>query len=306
MFCYYHLCRLSWQHTSVRTVQFQCPVEPETMHGWMTLYWDKDSMIQFTSQNIYGTIGYHDTTSSVTPDLHRSFREVIESCLFQYSYMPSVNGNKNARRLRLANCIDDINAICRLVQGLADFEKEPDAVNVTSDHYRTDGGFQSSSSEQPLFYCILLESFVGAGYANREMGSPDSAPTSESWYSCGMAFFWVGAKLPQGISPHTINLLVQEEDLFLYLEDLFIEQEHRGGGAGTCMMHALSNVAQSLNCHRMVWQALDWNTPALTFYQEKIGAYIVDGLLSTRFANARLDEFHSLAKNETNDTSNRN
>jgi GNAT superfamily N-acetyltransferase len=253
------------------------------MHGWLTLHWDKDSMIHFTSQSVSGTVENHDTNSSVTYDVlvNRSFREVIENNLLRYAYMTSICGTTKIRRLRLANCNCDIEAICRLVQGLADFEREPNAVNVSPDDYRIDGGFQSSS-EQPLFYCILLESLVS-----------DAAVTSESWYACGMAFFWVGAKLPRGSSFLNKGRIDKEEDLFLYLEDLFIEQEYRANGAGTCMMHALSKVAQSLNCPRMVWQALDWNTPALTFYQEKIGAYIVEGLLSTRFANSRLDEFYA-------------
>lgn len=252
-------------------------------------------MIHFTSQNRYGTAENHDANMTVTgkePE-KRPFREIIQKALLQYSRMPSACDSQKFRRLRLANCNDDINTICRLVQGLADFEKEPDAVNVSSDHYRIDGALQPSS-EQPIFYCILLESLVEADPTN---GCPDPPATTESWYSCGMAFFWVGAKLPVKSSLRLEDRLDQGEELFLYLEDLFIEQEYRGNGAGTCLMHALSNVAQSLNCERMVWQALDWNTPALTFYQEKIGAHIVKGLLSTRFANSSLDEFTELAKN---------
>lgn len=128
--------RLSWQHKSEETVQFPCLGGPETMHGWLTLHWDKDSMIQFISRNKYGFIDHHDTNSSITQDfpLFRSLREEVENCLLQYSFMPSICGGNCIRRLRLANSNDDIEAICRLVQGLADFEKEPDAVNVSPDH----------------------------------------------------------------------------------------------------------------------------------------------------------------------------
>jgi RimJ/RimL family protein N-acetyltransferase len=42
--------------------------------------------------------------------------------------------------------------------------------------------------------------------------------------------------------------------------------------------------------HRFVWQALDWNTPALKFY-EKIGATVLDGLLTTRFGGESLKDF---------------
>jgi GNAT superfamily N-acetyltransferase len=276
------------------------------MHGWLTLHWDKDSMIKFTSGSKYETIRLCDVNSAIlTHDQPRSFREVIENCLLQYSHIASSNKNLPSRRLRLAHCYDDVEAICRLVQGLADFENESDAVNVTHEQYCIDGGFLSCSSERPQFFCILLESFVKTNHAkvNVEMDHKNPiATTSESWYACGMAFFWIGSKLSRGEDLHHEERLVKEREMFLYLEDLFIEKDYRGDGAGTCMMHALSNVALSLSCRRMVWQALDWNTPALKFYQEKVGAYIVEGLLSTRFANSSLDEFHALTVNQTNNT----
>ena len=106
-----------------------------------------------------------------------------------------------------------------------------------------------------------------------------------------MAFCWIGSR--QDV-PHTTSMAQpQQESLFLYLEDLFIEEAYRGSGAGTYVMSTLGEMALSLRCKKMVWQALDWNTPALTFYQDKIGAHIVNGLLTTRFAGSSLHEFEN-------------
>jgi GNAT superfamily N-acetyltransferase len=91
-----------------------------------------------------------------------------------------------------------------------------------------------------------------------------------------MAFCYLGRKLDSGS--------------FLYLEDLFIEKNYRGNGAGTFIMKSLAALALCLDCSRLVWQALDWNTPALTFYN-KLGAKVVDGLLTTRFAGQALKDF---------------
>ena len=137
------------------------------------------------------------------------------------------------------------------MRGLANFEGEPGAVHVTPDHYRVDG----LDADEPLFYCLLLDSV-------RRGSDSDSG---ESCYTCGMAFCYLGCTLADG--------------RFWYLEDLFIEEPFRGKGAGTFIMRTLAEIGLALDCSRLVWQALDWNTPALTFYG-KLGAKVVDGLLT--------------------------
>ena len=53
----------------------------------------------------------------------------------------------------------------------------------------------------------------------------------------------------------------------LYLEDLFIEPEHRGKGYGKKLLIELANIAQNKNCGRMEWSVLDWNQPSIDFYK---------------------------------------
>lgn len=53
----------------------------------------------------------------------------------------------------------------------------------------------------------------------------------------------------------------------LYLEDLYITPSQRGKGAGSFMLQYLANHAVNENCGRFEWNVLDWNTPAIEFYQ---------------------------------------
>ncbi len=57
----------------------------------------------------------------------------------------------------------------------------------------------------------------------------------------------------------------------LYLEDLYILPEHRGSGAGKILFKHLAGIAVARECGRFEWSVLDWNTPAIRFY-ESLGA----------------------------------
>ena len=53
----------------------------------------------------------------------------------------------------------------------------------------------------------------------------------------------------------------------LYLEDLFVRPAQRAHGIGRALLRALARIARQRNCGRMEWAVLDWNEPALRFYQ---------------------------------------
>ncbi|WP_020674466.1 GNAT family N-acetyltransferase [Geopsychrobacter electrodiphilus] len=57
----------------------------------------------------------------------------------------------------------------------------------------------------------------------------------------------------------------------LYLEDLYISPNHRNCGAGKFLLNHLAQLAVANDCGRFEWCVLDWNEPAIKFY-EKIGA----------------------------------
>ena len=57
----------------------------------------------------------------------------------------------------------------------------------------------------------------------------------------------------------------------LYLEDLFVRPERRGAGLGKALLLHLAALAHERGCGRMEWAVLDWNAPAIAFY-ESLGA----------------------------------
>lgn len=79
----------------------------------------------------------------------------------------------------------------------------------------------------------------------------------------------------------------------IYLEDLFVLPEYRNLGFGKALLKFIANVAVTQNAGRFEWSVLDWNTPAIKFY-ESIGAkamsdwtvYRLSGESLTNFANS--------------------
>ncbi|WOX05746.1 GNAT family N-acetyltransferase [Microbulbifer pacificus] len=76
----------------------------------------------------------------------------------------------------------------------------------------------------------------------------------------------------------------------LYLEDLYVSPEYRGAGAGKALLKHLAKIAVSRNCGRFEWSVLDWNEPAIRFYQS-IGAKSQDEWVGYRLAGNALEEF---------------
>jgi GNAT superfamily N-acetyltransferase len=60
----------------------------------------------------------------------------------------------------------------------------------------------------------------------------------------------------------------------LWLEDLFVYPAHRGKGLGRDLMATLAGIARERDCGRFEWAVLDWNVPAIAFY-EAMGATLL-------------------------------
>ncbi len=73
----------------------------------------------------------------------------------------------------------------------------------------------------------------------------------------------------------------------LYLEDLFVKPEERGRGAGRALLEALAAIAVRKGCGRMEWAVLDWNAPAIGFY-ERLGAGLRKEWILTRLTGDSL------------------
>lgn len=145
---------------------------------------------------------------------------------------------------------DDIPKILELIQGLADYEKEPDAVDTTAEDILRDG-----FAENPLFYVL--------------MGEIDS--------------------VVQGFALYFYNWSTWKGRPSLFLEDLFVVPECRGKGLGVALLKHLAQLAYEKKCRRMEWMCLDWNQPARDFY-ESIGAKSLDTWLTYRMQEEEIQQ----------------
>jgi len=60
----------------------------------------------------------------------------------------------------------------------------------------------------------------------------------------------------------------------IYLEDVFVEPEHRGAGIGKAILRRLAALAVERGCGRFEWRVLDWNEPSIRFY-ESLGGKVL-------------------------------
>ena len=127
---------------------------------------------------------------------------------------------------------DDAQSIHRFICELAAYEREPDAVEVTPETLRA-----QLESPTPPFESLVAEL--------------DGAPV-------GFALFFHNYSTWRGCQG-------------IHLEDLYVTPDARGRGIGRGLLDRLRAIARARNCARLEWAVLDWNTPAIRFY-ETLGA----------------------------------
>lgn len=76
----------------------------------------------------------------------------------------------------------------------------------------------------------------------------------------------------------------------IYLEDLYVTPEQRGDGAGRQLLRHIAREAVANNCGRLEWSVLDWNEPAIGFYQN-LGAEAQDEWVRYRLDGEKLAAF---------------
>lgn len=134
---------------------------------------------------------------------------------------------------------EDMVSVLKLIQELANFEKEPDAVIITVEDLIRDG-----FGEQPLFHVFVAETDSDSN--NKEI--------------VGIAFYYYRYSTWKG--------------KIIHLEDLVVKHDRRGQGIGYALYSEIMKQAQRDNVKRIDWNVLDWNTPAIDFY-EKTGAKVL-------------------------------
>ncbi len=92
---------------------------------------------------------------------------------------------------------------------------------------------------------------------------------------------------PQGFALFFHNFSTFEGKPGIYLEDLFVRPAARGSGLGKALLAKLAALTRERDCARLEWSVLDWNDPAIGFYQ-KLGARLMDEWTGMRLDGAHL------------------
>jgi GNAT superfamily N-acetyltransferase len=100
---------------------------------------------------------------------------------------------------------------------------------------------------------------------------------------------------PQGFALFFHNFSTFEGRPGIYLEDLFVRPEARGSGLGKALLAHLAHLAVERDCARLEWSVLDWNQPAIGFYQ-KLGARMMDEWTVMRLDGANLAQLGASAR----------
>jgi GNAT superfamily N-acetyltransferase len=88
----------------------------------------------------------------------------------------------------------------------------------------------------------------------------------------------------------------------LYLEDLYVQPALRGSGLGSAMLRYLAALAVERQCGRFEWSVLDWNQPAIDFY-ERMGATVLPDWRIVRITGDALGQLAGGVPGTTTDTS---
>jgi len=123
-----------------------------------------------------------------------------------------------------------------LVKELAAFEKAPEKVTVSLDHF-----INSGFGESPVWWA-----FVAAVPSGKSNGDEE--------FVIGFALYYIRFSTWKGQR--------------MYLEDLLVTESYRGQGVGTLLFDRLLTEAKEKNLNGLCWQVLDWNEPAIRFYKK--------------------------------------
>jgi len=134
----------------------------------------------------------------------------------------------------------DCKRLMELIYELAVFEKAPQEMTVTLDHFE-----ESGFGEKPVWWAFVAE--------------VDDRVEAFALYYIRYST-WKGQRM--------------------YLEDILVSEEFRGKGIGKLLFDKLFEEAKERNLNGVVWQVLDWNEPAINFYKKYEGVQFDSGWLN--------------------------
>lgn len=143
---------------------------------------------------------------------------------------------------------DDCVRLLELIQELAVYEKAPEEVTVTLEEFE-----QAGFGDNPVWKAFVAE---------------------KDGQILGFALYYTRYSTWKGCR--------------LYLEDFIVTEKERGNGIGKLLFDAVVNEAREKGYNGMVWQVLDWNEPAINFYN-KYNAALEAGWLNASFSKEQIN-----------------
>jgi ribosomal protein S18 acetylase RimI-like enzyme len=128
----------------------------------------------------------------------------------------------------------DCPRLLELIRELAHFEKAPDEVTVTLEHFE-----KSGFGENPVWWAFVAE---------------DTTISPGTPQILGFALYYIRYSTWKGQR--------------MYLEDILVTREARGKGIGTFLFDRLVDEAREKGLNGITWQVLEWNQPAIDFYKK--------------------------------------
>ncbi len=150
---------------------------------------------------------------------------------------------------------DDVPAVVGLVRELAEYERALDEVRLT---------------EAQLTECLFGDSPALFGHVAE----------ARDGTVVGMALWFLNFSTWRGT--HGV-----------YLEDLYVQPQHRGTGLGRELLRTLAAVCVERGYSRLEWSVLDWNAPSIEFYRAA-GALPMDGWTVFRLTDDALVNFSTV------------
>ncbi|WKN40833.1 GNAT family N-acetyltransferase [Tunicatimonas pelagia] len=148
---------------------------------------------------------------------------------------------------------EDLPHVLQLIKELAEFEREPQEVEITLEELEQDG-----FGEKPVFDFFVAED-------------------TEQDKIVGLALYFYSYSTWKGKC--------------IYLEDLIVTEAYRGQGIGKQLLDRIIQKAKDEDARRVVWQVLDWNTPAIEFYKS-LGASVLSEWLTCRLVKDQIQKYN--------------
>ena len=123
---------------------------------------------------------------------------------------------------------EDCPRLMELIKELAEYEKAPQDVTVTMEHFKASG-----FAANPVWRAFVAE---------------------EKGVILGFALYYIRYSTWKGQA--------------MYLEDIIVTEKARGRGIGRLLFDQLIKEAREKKFNRIIWQVLEWNEPAINFYRK--------------------------------------